>query len=218
MKNLAAVVKGCVALLILAYVLPLPTAAQNHPDAPSEEYKIYEAVLGLMDHIPKDNPRVNIYNTTLNGKCGEVTENATPLANRCSFLWVKPQTVKDVTQLLQSEWPDMEKATWADFGEKNAESVRLHEPIVTPWKHTLTGPDDGASKDSNSPDLIIFLSRVGFNSKKTEAVVYVLTFSYLDQVKTGGDYFLFRIDKTNHWTPAGRVRYFTVGEDESKSS
>src|SRR5208337_4587541 len=85
MKNLAAVVKGCVALLILAYVLPLPTAAQNHPDAPSEEYKIYEAVLGLMDHIPKDNPRVNIYNTTLNGKCGEVTENATPLANLGRF-------------------------------------------------------------------------------------------------------------------------------------
>ncbi len=93
----------------------------------------------------------------------------------------------------------------------------MQEPIATPWKHKLIYPGDPPSKDWDSPNLTVFLSRVGFNQKKTEAVVYVLTFSYMDQVDTGGDYFLFRIGKSGHWEPNGHVTYFSKGEDYKSS-
>ncbi|HUL14353.1 MAG TPA: hypothetical protein VLV88_00015 [Terriglobales bacterium] len=179
-----------------------------------EEYKVYEAVLGLMDHIPKEDPHVTILNRTLNSKCGD--DNPV-LANGCSFLWVKPQSAKDVKRLLSSEWSDMDKSTWPDFQTKNAESVALHDPLQTPWKHKFQGEGIDLPKEWESPDLTIFLSRVGFNERKSEAVVYVLVFSYMDQVSTAGDYFLFRLDRQSLWIPSGRVTYFSKDKDQQES-
>lgn len=62
---------------------------------------------------------------------------------------------------------------------------------------------------------MLFLSRVGFNKKKTEAVVYMLVFSYLASGGTGGQYFLLRTDTTGQWKPNGRLTYFTIGADQS---
>jgi hypothetical protein len=201
-----------IAVTVLGTV-SLSGTAQTKGDATSQEYKVYEAVLGLMDQIPKQDPHVTIFNVTLNSQCGEAA-SLLPLANGCTFLWMKPDTAKSVKHLLSSQWVDLDVSTWPDFETKNDSSVRLHEPLSTPWKHKLVGPgEEQTSKEWDSPDLTIFLSRVGFNAKKTEAVVYVLTFSYMDQVETGGDYFLFRFDKTGQWVPNGRVRYFTQGKD-----
>jgi hypothetical protein len=190
----------------------LPCRAQTQQEATSQEYRVYEAVLGLMDQIPKQDPHVTIFNVTLNSLCGEAGSPA-PLANGCTFLWMKPDTPKSVQRLLRSQWAEMDVSIWPDFERKNVSSVRLHEPLSTPWKHKLVGPGEEPSKDWDSPDLTIFLSRVGFNTRKTEAVVYVLTFSYMDQVATAGDYFLFRVDKTGQWVPNGRVTYFTKDKD-----
>jgi hypothetical protein len=192
-------------------LLALP---RNGREATREEYKVYEAVLGLMDHIPKEDPRVSIFNATLNSKCGE-DDNPAPLVNGCTFLWMKPDTANSVKALLREEWSDMEDSTWSNFEKSNTASALLHEPISTPWKHKLIGPGDEPSKDWESPDMTIFLSGVGFNQKKTEAVVYVLIFSYMDEVGTAGDYFLFRVDKTGHWKPDGRVNYFTKEKNQS---
>ncbi len=206
---------GIAALSIVIFgAISLPVSSQNASEVSSDEYRVYEAVLGLMDHIPKEEPHVTLFSVTLNSKCGE-DGFPVPLANGCTFLWIKPDTAITVKRLLRTEWTDMENSTWSDFEEKNAASVRLHEPISTPWKHKLIGPGDEPSKDWESPDLSIFLSRVGFSQKKTEAVVYVLIFSYMNQVSTAGDYFLFRVDKTGHWKPAGRVNYFTKDKDQS---
>src|SRR5208282_2935537 len=141
------------------------------------------------DHMPKKDLHVTIYKVTLNSKCGE-DAYPSPLSNGCTFLWMKPDTANSVKGLLRGEWADMENSTWSDFEGKNAVSANLHEPISTPWNHKLIGPADEPSKGWESPDLTIFLSRVGFNQKKTEAVVYVLTFSYTGRVATAGDYFL----------------------------
>ena len=182
--------------------------SQNQPEPVPADYKVYEAVFDLMDRIPKKDPHVTISDVTLNSKCGEADSDL-PLVNGCSFLWMKPDTASSVKQLLREEWPDLDDSTWADFETNNVASVRLREPIVTPWKHKLIEPGDGPEKDWESPDMTIFLSRVGFNKQKTEAVVYVLIFSYMDQVATGGDYFLFRKSKAGIWNFAGRLTYFT---------
>ena len=190
--------------------------AQAKGEASADEYRVYEAVLALMDHIPRQEPHITIFGITLNGKCGEEA-SPTPLANGCSFLWIKPDTAKTIKGLLRTEWPDIETSTWADFEGKTTASVRLHEPISTPWKHKLVSPGDDASKDWDSPDMTIFLSRVGFNDKKTEAIVYVLIFSYMNEVRTAGDYFRFRREKMGGWEPNGRLNYFAIPQDQPQA-
>ena len=204
-----------VALVVVALV-STPANGQNQRESSSDEYNVYEAVLGLMDRIPVEDPHVTIFGTTLNSRCGE-DAGPIPLANGCSFFWLKPDTANSIKKLLHSEWAHFDNSTWSDFETKNTASVRLQEPIATPWKHKLVFPSDPPSKGWDSPNLAVFLSRVGFNQKKTEAVVYVLTFSYMDQVETAGDYFLFRIGKTGHWEPNGRVTYFSKDKDESSN-
>jgi hypothetical protein len=200
--------------LVMLSVPPQPVGAQSQPEASPNDYKVYEAVLGLMDHIPKEDPHVTIFSVTLNSKCGEAA-SPSPLANGCTFLWMQPDNAASVKKLLRTEWPELQNSTWTDFTAQNAESANLQEPIATPWKHKLVGPGDEPSKDWDAPDLTIFLSRVGFNPAKTEAIVYVLIFSYMDRVATGGDYFFFRTDKSGHWQPAGRLNYFTKDKDPS---
>jgi hypothetical protein len=192
------------------------THAQEQPA--NEEYRVYEAVLNLIDSIPKADPHVAIYDRTLNSKCDGAADNPV-LANGCTFLWVSPDTAEDVEQILRTRWRGLEKSTWKHFKATNAASIMLHEPITTPWKHRLTGmktPGDDL-KEWESPDMTIFLSRVGFNSKKTEAMVYVLVFSYVGRAATTGDYLRFRVGPDKAWSLAGRVNYLTR-EDDSFAS
>jgi hypothetical protein len=186
--------------------------AQEQPT--NEEYRVYEAALHLMTSIPKTDLHVAIYDRTLNGKCGAEGDNPV-MADGCTFLWVKPDTSDDVEQKLRAGFHGLERSTWKNFKASNAASITLHDPISTPWKHRLTGtttPGDG-SKEWESPDMTIFLSRVGFNSKKTEAIVYVLVFSYVGRTAATGDYLRFRAGPDKTWSLAGRVNYLTQDDN-----
>jgi hypothetical protein len=196
-------------LLMVILFLGIAGSAFAQKHVSDEEYRVYEAALGSLESIPKTDPHVVIYDRTLTSKCDTDGENPV-LANGCTFLWVRPDTAADVEQLLRARWHGLSKSTWKDFLARNAKSIALHDPIVTPWKHRLTGsqmPED-ASKEWASPDLTIFFSRVGFNSHKTEAIVYVLVFSYVKQVATTGDYLRFHMDRYKKWQLVGRVNYF----------
>ena len=88
-------VLSVIAILLSTFgVGSLRVRAQNQPDALPEEYKVYEAALDLMDHIPKRDPHVSIFSVTLNSKCGAEAAPA-PLANGCTFLWIKPSIPAD---------------------------------------------------------------------------------------------------------------------------
>lgn len=200
-----------VAAIMLWCAVCVPTWSAYAQEPPSnEEYRVYEAALGLMGSIPKADIHVAIYDRTLDGKCGADGDNPV-MAKGCTFFWVKPDTSDDVEQKLRSRWHGLSRSTWKNFKATNAASITLHDPIATPWKHRLTGTDTPGddSKEWESPDMTIFLSRVGFNSKKTEAIVYVLVFSYVGHTATTGDYLRFRIGPDKAWTLAGRVSYLT---------
>jgi hypothetical protein len=186
--------------------------AQEQPSI--EEYRVYEAALGLINSTPKADLHVAIYDRTLNVSCDDNGNNPV-LAKGCTFFWVKPDTSDDVEQKLRTRFHGLERSTWKHFKASNAASITLHDPLSTPWKHRFMGtsaPADG-SKEWDSPDMTIFLSRVGFNSKKTEAIVYVLVFSYLDRTATTGDYLRFRLRPDKSWSLAGRVSYLTRDDD-----
>jgi hypothetical protein len=193
--------------------------AQEQPA--DEEYRVYEAVLKLMDTIPKQDPHVAIYHRTLTSRCGLADEIAV-FAKGCSFFWVKPDTDEDVERNLRSRFHGLHRSTWKSFKASNATSINLHDPISAPWKHKFTGPYAPSSEPTTdaleappadffdewaSPDMTIYFSRVGFDKKKTEALVYVLVFSYVGRAATTGDYLRFRREANQDWTLAGRVSY-----------
>ena len=200
--------------------------------AAGEEYRVYEAALAQLDSPPNPKLHVAIYDRTLNGNCDRPTENPV-LAKGCTFLWIKPQTPDDVEQMLRLRWRHFPKAAWKTFVRQNASSEHLHEPLVTPWPHRLMGgeaPRAAAASASGHagkvdaelwrrPDMAIFLSRVGFNRKQTEAILYVLVFSYVDGPAVSGDYLLFRAQQRageeKSWALAGRVNYFSGAKDSS---
>jgi hypothetical protein len=214
-RKIRIVYPGFTALLMIlcaAIMSALPADIQTEVSA--EEYQVYNAVLGLVQ-LSKDDAHVVINDKTLNLQCGEKSENPV-LLNGCSPMRVSNESLEEITNFLGENWPDLNKSTAQDFGKKNQASTRIREHISTPWKHLLVGDDikDSDSKEWASPDMAIFASRVGFNPQNTEAIVYLLDFSYLENVPTEGDYFLFRrVGKG--WQPKGRITYFQ--KDQSKS-
>jgi hypothetical protein len=191
-------------LLLTMLLLGAFCAAQQQP----EDYRVYAAVLSRIGSIPKADPHVVIYDRTLTGKCDGDGDNPV-LDKGCTFLWVKPDTDQDVEHMLRHRFHGLQRSTWKSFKRRNASSIPLHDPLPTPWKHRFAGPDvpEDGSPAWQSPDLAIYLSRVGFNSKKTEAIVYVLIFSYIGEPATIGDYVRLRAAADGSWSLAGRVSY-----------
>lgn len=189
------------------------TILADDPPAVSElDYPVYNALLDLMQFQKKD-IRMLIADTTLNFECGVNSGNPVLMNGYCSGMRIPPDEPNDIMQILQRNWPAMETATWEDFAKQSADSARLHDDFSTSWKHKVAASALDASRSKEwasgawaSPDLTIFFSRVGFNTHRTEAVVYCLTFSYVDEVPTEGDYFMFRTDAEG-WKPQGRVTY-----------
>jgi len=208
-------------VLAALFLIAAACSAQEQPanaQPADEEYRVYEAVLKLMDTIPKEDPHVAIYDRTLTSQCAAEGDNPV-LAKGCTFLWVKPDTDADVERTLRRRFRGLHRSTWKNFKANNASSVTLHDPISAPWKHKITGAYKPAevSGEWASPDMTIYLSRVGFNSKndskKKEAIVYVLVFSYVGRMATTGDYLRFLLGADKQWTLAGRVSYLVRDND-----
>jgi len=217
-----------------------------------EEYRIYEAALAALDPAADASLRVAIYHRTLNGSCGKDAGNPV-LVKGCTFLWVKPDKPAQVEQMLRKRWRKFSKSAWKDFLAKNRSSVALHEPIKTPWEHWLFGgdapevnfgeppakvretgaaagggeaPAEALRGEERNADRAIYLSRVGINSKRTDAILYVLVFSYDGSVAASGDYLRLRAKQPKgklgdgdkrEWYLAGRVNYFTGVKDSFAS-
>lgn len=171
-------------------------------------------MLKLIDLNPKSDPHVAIYDRTLSSKC-DVSSNNPVFANGCTFLWVRPDTDGQVEQMLRRRFHGLDRSTWKHFKTANSSSITLHDPLSTPYKHSIVGAETplDASQQSDSPDMTVYFSRVGFNSKKNEALVYVLAFSYLGRTAATGDYLRFRLGPDKSWTVAGRVRYMHLDDD-----
>jgi hypothetical protein len=218
-----------------------------------EEYRVYEAALAALDPAADASLRVAIYHRTLNGACGKDAGNPV-LVKACTFLWIKPDTPADVEQMLRKRMRKFSKSAWKDFLAKNKSSVALHEPIKTPWKHQLFGGDirevdfgessaavqkaevaaeggephaQSSPREGHFAERAVYLSRVGLDSKRTHAILYVLVFSYDGGVAVSGDYLhlrakprhkgKFRDGEKRQWYLAGRVHYFSGVKDSFAS-
>lgn len=205
-----------VALIAVCAAAGAARPTKEKPEVSSDEYEIYNAALNGMQ-FPKEDVHVLIFDQTLRFGCTKTSDNAISV-NSCSFLAIAPDTPKQIMKLLRDSWPQVSKSTCDEFERQNGTSAKLRDSLVTSWKHRLVGGDikDSGGSEWDSADFEVFFSRVGFDPQRTEAVVYVLLFSHVDQVQTGGDYFFFRRDKSNGWEMKGRVRYFEKDKIRSK--
>ena len=190
--------------LLWLYVLatPLRATAQNNTAQSTEETQIYNAVFALMK-VPKAEPKVLISSVTLNSGCGETSGNPV-LLNNCG-IFAPPTTADGLETLLRQQTPTLASTTWLSFIHQNARSETLSDQFKTPWPHVVAEVSNSSSSPWKAIDGAIFLSRVGFSTDRTQAVVYVLFFSYMPGVPTSGNFFLFHLDGSGAWQPIGRV-------------
>ncbi len=191
-------------------------ATKDLTEVSADDYQVYQAILDNL-HLPFDDVRVGIFNRTLEFGCNDYSAGV-PLANGCSFMAVPPDTTADVKALVKSNWKDMPESMWDDFEQKNSTIERVDDSFKTQWKHRMDGEGVEDAPGWDPPNFIFFFSRVGFDDKKTEAMVYVLLFSYEDNVPTGGDYFRLRLSSNKEWEIDGRIRYFEKDQDQAPPS
>jgi hypothetical protein len=192
----------CSVLMSLLAVPPL-VSAQSVTAQKDEETQVYTAVLKLMK-FPTDQPHILISSVTLNSGCGEKSGNPV-LINNCG-IFAPPTTAKDLEALLKQQgMPTLSAATWLSFNHENARSETLSDSFKTPWPHVVAEVSTSSTNPWKSIDGAIFLSRVGFSTDRTQAIVYVLFFSYMSGVPTSGNFFQFHLDSGKAWQPVGRV-------------
>jgi hypothetical protein len=200
-------------------------SAQQAKDAslvPSDEYPVYNAVLANIQFSrikPEKEVLALIVDDTLSLECGAESKNPI-LLNMCSPMLFPPTTPEDIRALLKDNFK-FEKETWDDFLKKNAKIWRLQDQFVTSWKHGLTGsgidPKSPSSPQWDSADCAFYLSRVGFNEEKTEAIVFVFFSSYMDRAPSSGDYFLLRQNKAAGWQIKGRANSLQSDEHSNEN-
>jgi hypothetical protein len=207
----AALCLGLFVTLVASFELPVvPADAQE--EVRTEEYAVYNALLSNIAE-PKENARMLIVDQTLDLKCG-ASADAPILMNGCGGMLMPPDSPDGLHRLLQDRLPHLQEGTWADLRQMNSHSYKLQDRFHTSWAHHFVDSeksdhDAGAWKWA---DVAFYLSRVGLNTQKTEAVVFVFLASYTQGVPSSGDYFLFRINKDHQWQPEGRVQYYATDQ------
>jgi hypothetical protein len=214
-----------VAMLLMVSPQSSPFAqAKQEQDAafvPADDYAVYNAVLGDIQFSrlkPENQIHALIASDTLNLTCGEQSQNPIMLDN-CSPMLVPPTTKDNLHTMLAAEF-QFRDATWSDLLSQNAKSWRLQDQFKTKWAHGLTGTGvDSAllsAPEWKNPDCAFYLSRVGFDEAKKEALVFVFFSSYLDRAPSSGDYFLLRRREDAKWRIDGRMNYFNTAKDANQ--
>ena len=200
------IVKFCLCTLILSGG-SFVTDAQNNVASNSSDFQVYDAVLSLMQ-FPKQQPRILIVNTTLNSGCGEGSGNPV-LMNGCG-IFIQDSKPEEFRETLKQSMPKIDNATWTDFLHQTTSSIKLQDSFHSLWPHAVVDMK-GANRDAwKSPDGAIFFSRVGFSTDKKQSLVYVLFFSYMENVPTSGNFFLFQSNDAKHWEAIGRTTYMEM--------
>jgi hypothetical protein len=161
-------------LLLSLFARPSLVNAQSDGAQNIEETQVDNAVLNLMK-FPKDQPHILISSRTLNLGCGEKSGNPV-LINNCG-IFAPPTTAEALENLLKQQgMPTLSATTWLSFNHQNARSETLCDSFKTPWPHIVAEVSNSSSIPWKSNDGAIFLSQIGFNTDRTQAIVYVLFF------------------------------------------
>ena len=168
-----------------------------------DEYKIFRIVLGGIRLELNDNHGNNSSDSTIIKKDQIIIEDKTHLDYHGDL--------KDVLNVLEFKMKEMDHETLIDFKNKNKYSSKI-ENHFKDGNYTLLDSDSlkiwkKADIVGSSPwpkiyekyknfCALIMLSRVGLNSNKTQAIVYI---GYLKGGLNGLGSYFFLIKKDNNW-------------------
>lgn len=186
------------AVVPLALAIPFSSGAQQPRTDPA--YAVYNAIFANMQ-FPKPDPLILIIATTQSSQCGD-RGTSMVLINGCG-IWGPPQTPEAVHDVLRKAWPQLSDSTWKSFIEANQTQSPLQNSVNPPWRHDFINFSD-KKQSPEKPDGVVLLSSVGFNSDKSQALVYVLFLSYMQEATTSGNLFLVRRTSPGAWVIDGR--------------
>jgi hypothetical protein len=195
------------------FVIPLLciSLASSSAQQPSKDpaYAVYNAVFRIMQ-FPKPDPLILIIASTQSLQCGD-TGTGMVLMNGCG-IWAPPQTAEVVHEVTQKNWPQMSESTWKSFLSANQKQSTLRDQMTTTWRHQFNNFSD-TSPSPAKPDAVILLSSVGFNTDKSQALVYVLLLSYMQRVRTSGTLFLVKKLQSGSWAIDGKETLIETTSD-----
>jgi hypothetical protein len=163
-------------------------AKTGRPEVPAEETAVYAAVIAQLA-ANGDAKRPLISNTTSTFVCGTSCNGM--LVGKCSGMRQESKRPEQAVDALKARWPSLKKVTEADFETKNASCSRIAGPLPMERPHHLFSRTAAPPLPAGweHPDYLYF-SRVGFDGKKSQALVYVAVASGTDATRSGGTYVL----------------------------
>jgi hypothetical protein len=163
-------------------------AKAGRPEVGVEETAVYAAVIVQLA-ANGDVSKALISDTTSTFECGTSCNGM--LEGKCSGMRQENQTPEQAVDALKEKWGSLKKETEADFEAKNASCARITGPLPMERPNFLFSQTKAPPLPAGweHPDMLYF-SRVGFDGKKSQALVYVAVFSGTDATRSGGTYVL----------------------------
>jgi len=120
------------------------------------------------------------------------------------------ETAEERLAKVRKEIPGVPTDSVADLIRKSQESTILPGPLPVPVKQVMHSPDKRTDwKFGRNPSFAAYFSRVGFDSVRARALIYLGTISWTDQSKSMGQY-LYLEKQEGAWTIKDHVRVWEL--------
>lgn len=120
---------------------------------------------------------------------------------RCNGLAGNDEGPNERLAIVKRDMPDVDKVTISDFKAKNQHCSKIDQKISSASPFYLFGNDHTEKLPGGWEHADFFyFSRVGFNAKRTQALVNVSFYSGANGADSGGKYFLLSKENGN-WVP-----------------
>ena len=164
------------------------TDRATNKTASSDELAVYAAILDSLSQL-NPNSHFLIADKTSTFTCGESTGNGLSIAG-CNGLRNSNETPSDRMVIVARDLPELQKEMLGEFLNANQQYVSITHKIPSSANYYLFN-DREKPKDWKY-SFLVYLSRVGFNRERTEALLNVGIFSYADSNLSEGHYVVLR--------------------------
>jgi hypothetical protein len=125
----------------------------------------------------------------------------------CSGMRVQSQTADDILSRVHRAIPAIPTSVLADLKARSDTSVPISGALPLPVRQVIWESGGGAPvpSDHGTPALALAVSRVGFDSGRTKAVLYLGAMSWTDPQESYGEY-VYLVKAHDTWSVAGRMR------------
>jgi len=187
--------------LLLGTICYLPLVNAQIPgtrtEVPSNELAVYGAVLDSLQRLGKTTHFL-VAEATSTFACGANTCNGFSMGG-CNGLKASAETPTERLVIVKRDLPSLKESTITSFEEKNRQCSSIGGVIPTVANYRYLHDDVPPGwKDK----YLVYFSRVGFSTDRSQALVNISIISWTDGTKSGGMYIL--LNKVgDRWMPGG---------------